>query len=98
MISQEKFIVSVSGKKGKSHELFVKILRYINSLVPYKFKLKQKYIEDYIYVTICRACDFDMVLASVYTLYKNSKICPKKIIVVSDGSWELSKGNMFFLK
>lgn len=98
MISQEKFIASVKGKKVKIQEKFVKILRYFNKLMPYTFKVNNSFITDYVYVTICRSTDFDMVLASVYTLYKNSKICPSKIIVVSDGSWEISEGNAFFNK
>ena len=39
-----------------------------------------------------------MVLASVYTLYKNSNLCPNKIIVVSDGSWDVADGMKFFEK
>ena len=73
MISQEKFIASVKGKKVKIQEKFVKILRYFNKLMPYTFKVNNSFITDYVYVTICRSTDFDMVLASVYTLYKNSK-------------------------
>lgn len=98
MISQENFIESVKGKKVKIHGRFVKLLRYFNKLIPYTFKINSNYITDYVYVTICRSSDFDMVLASVYTLYKNSNICPNKIIVVSDGSWEISVGNNFFKK
>ncbi len=96
MISQDEFINLVKSKRGASKNRFVKIARLVNKVVPYKFQPSEYNVADYIYVTICRARDFDMVIASIYTLFKNSKLVPRKIIIVSDGSWDVSEGYEFF--
>lgn len=50
----------------------------------------------YAYMTICRKKDLDMVLASVYSLYLHGSEVPKKIILVSDGSWNPEEGVAWF--
>lgn len=96
MITQKEFIKSVSGKKETRQRRFVKLLRLLNHFFPIKIPQYQNRMGDYIYLTICRANDFDMVMASVYTLLKNSLVCPNKIILVSDGSWEPIVGQKYF--
>ena len=96
MITQKDFIKSVSSKKTTRQQRFVKLLRLLNHFFPIKIPQYQNRIGDYIYLTICRADDFDMVMASVYTLLKNSLVCPNKIVLVSDGSWEPIVGQKYF--
>ena len=87
MISQEKFIKEVTGKKEVIQGRFVRILRTINSFLPLKIKNNLGKTADFTYLTICRQSDFDMVAASLYTLFKTSEFLPNNIAIVSDGSW-----------
>lgn len=98
MISQEKFIKEVTGKKEKLQYRFVKVIRILNSIFPVKIKYDTNKVKDFVYLTICRQKDFDMVVASLYTLFKNSSILPHSIIVVSDGSWQTEFGVRYFKK
>lgn len=96
MISQDAFIKKVSNKKQNRQKCIVKILRFFNKYIPSKLNLDFSKTADYVYLTICRAADFDMVFASIYSLYKNSDLQPSKIVIVSDGSWEPNKGVIYF--
>lgn len=98
MISQDKFIKQVMGKKEVSQHRFVKCLRLFNSIFPVKIKSNPEKLKDFIYLTICRKSDFDMVIASLYTLYKYSSILPCNVVVVSDGTWQTKKGVAYFKK
>lgn len=98
MISQENFIKKVIGKKEVSQRRFVKCLRLLNSIFPVKIKSNPDKVKDFIYLTICRKSDFDMVTASLYTLYKYSSILPRGIVVVSDGTWQPEIGVEYFKK
>lgn len=71
--------------------------RYIWRVCPKKKLSVQTHLQaDYVYMTICRKKDFDMVLASLYSLYLNSTEQPREIIIVSDGSWEVREGDAWF--
>lgn len=96
MISQEKFINESKGRKVRLQNYFVKVMRLICKYIPLSFARHKKKTGNYVYMTICRACDFDMVKCSLYSLYKYSEFVPKSIIVVSDGSWKLSEGMKYF--
>ena len=96
MISQESFIKASMGKKEKSQRRFSKLLRICNRLLPVKVKIDKSRISEYLFLTICRASDFDMVLASIDTLTRNSTLLPNRFVVVSDGSWPLLVGEKYF--
>lgn len=100
MISQNDFIERAKGRKGRQQRFYVKVLRKLHKITPLNVKkyhnAKERNIGNFVYLTICRRSDFDMVMASIYTLLKNSEMQPKKIVVVSDGSWNLSVGKEFF--
>ena len=96
MISQEKFIKDVTGKKEVIQWRFVRILRTINSFLPLKIKNNLGKTADFTYLTICRQSDFDMVAASLYTLFKTSDFLPNNIAIVSDGSWLPEVGENYF--
>ena len=98
MISQEKFIKDVTGKKEVIQWRFVRILRTINSFLPLKIKNNLGKTADFTYLTICRQSDFDMVAASLYTLFKTSDFLPNNIAIVSDGSWLPEVGENYFRK
>ena len=99
MITQEKIINKMDNKSVKIVQGISKVLRFFNSLIPFKITISSdSQMADYIYLTICKQDDFDMVAASVYTLYKNSSLIPKKICLISDGSWELAVGIEYFKK
>ncbi len=98
MISQKEFIESVQGKKETAQGRFVKIMRWINHIFPVKIVVSQDKPKEYLFVTICRKSDFDMVAASVYSLYKNSYILPNKVVIVSDGTWMPDDGIAYFKK
>ena len=98
MISQEKFIKDVTGKKEVIQWRFVRILRTINSFLPLKIKNNLGKTADFTYLTICRQSDFDMVAASLYTLFKTSEFLPNNIAIVSDGSWLPEVGEKYFRK
>lgn len=98
MISQEKFIKDVTGKRERLQFRFVKCLRFLNRIFPAIIPYDKDKVKDFVYLTICRMSDFDMVAASLYSLCKNSSILPKDIIIVSDGSWQLDKGQEYFKK
>lgn len=98
MISQEKFIKEVAGKKEVIQRRFVRILRIINSFLPLKIKRNLGKTVDFTYLTICRQSDFDMVAASLYTLFKTSELLPNNIAIVSDGSWLPEVGERYFKK
>lgn len=98
MISQKDFIQHVQGKKETSQGRFVKIMRWINSFFPVKIQVPKDRQKEYLYVTICRKIDFDMVAASVYSLCRNSIFVPQEVIVVSDGTWKLNEGVTYFKK
>lgn len=98
MISQKDFIVHASGKKERIQRMYIRLSRLLNRFFPVKFPSAGGNKCDYLYLTICRHEDFDMVIASVYTLYKNSQLCPNKVVVVSDGSWDLNTGLEYFRK
>ena len=97
MISQEKFIKEVTGKKEVIQGRFVRILRTI-SFLPLKIKSNLGKAADFTYLTICRQNDFDMVAASLYTLFKTSELLPNNIAIVSDGSWLPEVGEKYFKK
>ena len=98
MISQKEFINLVQNKKERQQRYFAKILRIINKMFPPRINWNRNNVADFIYLTICRKSDFDMVLASMYTLSSYSAISPKEIVVVSDGSWTNVSGTNYFSK
>lgn len=96
MITQESFIKASMGKKVKSQRRFSKVLRICNRLLPVKVNIDNTRIGEYLFLTICRASDFDMVLASIDSLTRNSALLPYRFVVVSDGSWVLPLGEKYF--
>lgn len=98
MISQEKFIKEVTGKKEVIQGRFVQVMRTINSFLPLKIKSNLGKTVGFTYLTICRQRDFDMVAASLYTLFKTSELLPNNIAIVSDGSWLPEVGEKYFKK
>lgn len=98
MISQEKFIKEVSGKKEKVQFRVVQILRLLNQCFPVSLSYDKSKEQDYTYLTICRKSDFDMVSASLYSLFRNSSRIPNKIVIVSDGTWNPTYGVEYFAK
>lgn len=98
MITQEKFISEVSGKKENIQFRFVQLLRFLNRMFPVKLFYDKSKVQDYTYLTICRKADFDMVAASLYSLFRNSSIIPNKIVIVSDGTWKTDEGVDYFAK
>ena len=80
-------------------KIYVKILRgFVCRFLPKKFLIDQKKENDFVYTTICSKKSFDMVFASLFSLYKNSSVLPKKIYLVSDGSWNNKDGSNYFKK
>lgn len=98
MISQDKFIEEVKGKKVKQQFRFVQLLRFLNGLFPVKLSCDKAKEQNYLYLTICRKTDFDMVSASLYSLFRNSAIVPNKVVIVSDGTWNTEEGVDYFYK
>lgn len=88
-----------SGQKAYTRfvRVYVRVCRYIWRICPKKkFSVQTHLLKDYAYMTICRKKDFDMVLASLSSLYLNSMEQPREIIIVSDGSWEPHEGDAWF--
>lgn len=98
MISKEDFIINAANKKIHRQKYFVKTVRFICQHLPLSFTRFDKKKGDYVFVTICKSKDFDMTMCSLYSLYRNSEIIPKSIIVVSDGSWKENEGIKYFEK
>lgn len=98
MIDNSSFVEQVKNKKNKSQKWYTRFLRGINYIFPCKITDKGKEKRDYAYLTISRKRGLDMVAASLYSLYKNSKYIPSKVIIVSDGSWEPEYGVKYFAK
>lgn len=98
MISKKDFIIHAEGKKTRRQNYFVKAIRMLCKIIPISFMHFNKNKGDYIFVTICKKKDFDMIKCSVYSLYRNSDIVPKSIIIVSDGSWCENEGIKYFEK
>ena len=98
MLTQNDFINYAKGKKERIQRLYVRLFRLLNKNFPVRIITHREYERNYIFLTICGQKSFDMVIASIYTLYKNSKRCPNKIVVVSDGSWDQATGLKFFRK
>ena len=95
----KKIIDQVQKNRHIVMKVYIKFLRkIICRILPKFFKIKKEFEKDFIYTTICSKNSFDMVLASLYSLFKNSKILPRKIIIVSDGSWNENDGKAFFYK
>ena len=77
--------------------VYVNVLRStICRILPKKFRVEQKITKDFVYTTICKKNNFDMVLASLFSLYKHSSVLPKQIYLVSDGSWKVEDGRRYF--
>lgn len=87
MIDNSDFVQSVSAKRAKRQKFFVRACRVLNILFPCRVRDKGKLCGDYVYVTITKKRALDMVVASLYSLYKHSEVLPKRIVIVSDGSW-----------
>lgn len=96
MIDLSDFYKEVENKKIFIQRNFVRVLRLVNRCIPCNIKKKNQ--SDYAYVTICRQSDFDMVKASLFTLYKNATVVPNKVIIVSDGTWNVEDGIKCFSK
>jgi hypothetical protein len=97
MISKKEFIASVSTKADRRDKYLPRILKSIAKLKKTNFAVKKK-TEDFVYITICRKDAFDMVRYSIHSFYKHCDFLPKKIIIVSDGSWVEKEGSEYFSK
>ena len=98
MITQDKFINEVSDKKNRLHRIYVKCLKLIIKLIPTDFRRysTSKLRLPYTFITICNKSSFEMVKASLYSLYKNAKYIPENITIISDGSWDIKDGITYF--
>lgn len=98
MIDNSSFVKQVEGKKIRSQKWYTRFLRGMSFIFPCKFNDNGKEKRDYTYLTISKKRGLDMVAASLYSLYKNSKYLPSKVVIVSDGSWEPVYGVRYFAK
>lgn len=100
MITQTEFINSVKNKKNRIHRLYVRLFRFLCSLYTLNFKAvsngKKKI--GYTYITICNKASWEMVKASLFSLYKNSEELPENIAIISDGTWVPKEIETYFAK
>ncbi len=96
MIDNSEFIRSVGSQKKKIQRLYTIACRILNMLFPCSFKAFHKEVKNYTYLTICSKRGLDMAAASLFSLYKNSKYVPNRVLIISDGTWEPSYGVTFF--
>jgi hypothetical protein len=97
MISKKDFIASVMIKADRRNSYLPRILKNLVKLKKTNFNF-QKRTQDFIYLTICRKSAFDMVRYSIFSFYKHCDFLPKKIVIVSDGSWTEKDGVDYFSK
>lgn len=99
MTKEELIVQKVKEKGSLKFRLYAKFLRFfVAPLFRKKIIVDKSRQVDYTYITICRQNDFDMVYASLYSLYRNATTVPNEVIVVSDGSWDPEVGVAYFEK
>ncbi len=96
MNSQEELIKQVRLGGSFRTEFLVKILRILANLVSLKHDYFNKPIGDYCYLTICGKDSFFMLRNSIYSFLKNSDTLPNKVVIISDGTWDLKSGEKYF--
>lgn len=97
MISKKDFIASVIDKADRRNNYLPRILKFIVKLKRTKFNISKE-TADFTYITICRKDAFDMVRYSLHSFYRHCDYIPKKIVIVSDGSWIEKEGISYFSK
>lgn len=100
MISQKEFISESLPKVGFRHKvlrrLYYGIAKMKLLIVPtIKIKKFQSY-RDFVFLMIFNKKNFLYAKATIYSFLKNSKDLPKKIILVSDGTWTKEEGECYF--
>jgi len=99
MTKEELIIQKVKEKGSLKFRVYAKFLRLLIAPILRKKIIVDKFRQaDYAYITICQQKDFDMVYASIYSLYRNALIVPNEVVVVSDGSWEPEVAVAYFKK
>ncbi len=99
MENQSAFIEQIKKRakfRNKIHARIFSLLAKFKSTTINKNL--DKTVGDFVLITICNKASFKMFLYSLNSLYSNSTILPKKVVIVSDGSWDTSDGRRFFDK
>lgn len=98
MIDNSDFIQEVGARKARVQKFYTRACRVLNILFPCSFRKYRKEKGEFTYLTICSKRGLDMAAASLYSLFINSEILPNKIIIISDGSWDVSVGIKYFAR
>ena len=97
MISKKDFIASIITKADRRNDYLPRILKNLVKLKRTHFNVTKE-TGDFVYITICRQNAFDMVRYSIHSFFTHCDYLPKKIIIVSDGSWVEKEGIDYFSK
>lgn len=97
MISKKDFIASIITKADRRNDYLSRILKNLVKLKRTHFNVTKE-TGDFVYITICRKNAFDMVRYSIHSFFTHCDYLPKKIIIVSDGSWVEKEGIDYFSK
>lgn len=93
MISQKTFLEKVEKNAALRDKYHRRIIFYLTKIKRFRHNLYKKKVEgDFIFLTICNLKAFPMVRASIYSFLKNSDLIPKKVVIISDGSWSVDVG------
>ena len=100
MISQKEFINETLPKVGFRHKVLRRLYCGIAKMKLFmvrtiKIKKNQSH-RDFIFLMIFNKKNFIYAKATIYSFLKNSKDLPKKIILVSDGTWTKEEGERYF--
>lgn len=97
MLLDPVYVERCQRKYTKFVRCYVRVLRAVwNAVAVCRLTFRVKRVAGYTYMTICRRKDFDMVLASLYSLYECGDSIPEEIVIVSDGSWVPDEGKTWF--
>jgi hypothetical protein len=96
MISKKEFISNIIVQANRRNHHVPRILSFIVNLTKREKIIAQNEVADFYYLTICKKSAFNMIWHSINSLIEHSKFLPKKIIIVSDGSWSEREGELYF--
>lgn len=98
MITQEKFIKSIESKVWIRRKIIEKMFRLFSLFKKDKKIDRTKKKSNFVYITICNRKSLKICQKSIHSFLINSNIHPKKIVIISDGSWETENAKKYFKK